>query len=382
MSKINMDSILVEHLCLGRNGPTVAVKDTIDIAGYATRAGSRALENVSPALRHSDVVQALIDGGCRIIGKANLHELAFGVTGINHWTGTPINPRFPDRVPGGSSSGSAAAVASGVADIGLGTDTGGSIRVPAACCGIIGFKPTFGRVSRVGVHPTHTSLDCVGPLAREMAQIERAMKFIDPTFRPEQASARPILGWVKTNAAASINAAMETALLGLQVDLRPVELRHLEHAFRAGLVIIAAETHDAFGHLTNSGLLGGDVHARLLAAREVSAAEIDAAEHVRRDFTAEVDAALADINALVLPTMPCPPPLLSETDSQVIMQMTALVRPFNLSGHPAISLPLVGSELPIGLQIIGHRGGDAALCALARKIECAQRSTGEYTFRS
>src|ERR1019366_8897632 len=139
----------VLRLELGGEGPRVAVKDSIDIAGYPTRAGSAAFAAAAPALHHAAVVQALLDRGCRIVGKTNMHELAYGVTGINRWSGTPRNPRYPDRIPGGSSSGSAVAVAAGAVaaaapsdpphvgppvDFALGTDTGGSIRIPAACC--------------------------------------------------------------------------------------------------------------------------------------------------------------------------------------------------------------------------------------------------------
>ena len=126
------------------------------------------------------MVQALLDGGCRIIGKTSLHELAFGTTGINAWTGTPDNPLYPGRIPGGSSSGSATAVAAGLCDFSLGTDTGGSVRIPAACCGVFGLKPSFGRVSRRGVMPEQSTLDCVGPFARDMDMLIEAMGLIAP----------------------------------------------------------------------------------------------------------------------------------------------------------------------------------------------------------
>uniref|UniRef100_UPI0028AB14C1 amidase family protein n=1 Tax=Pseudomonas nitroreducens TaxID=46680 RepID=UPI0028AB14C1 len=164
-------STFVSEFILGGDGKRVAVKDSIDIAGYPTRCGTRALADAAPAECNAFVVDAVLNAGWQIVGKTNLHELAFGVTGINDWTGTPVNPMAPDRVPGGSSSGSASAVAAGLADIALGTDTGGSVRVPAACCGIAGLKPTFGRVSRDGVHPAQSSLDCVGPFAANMADL-------------------------------------------------------------------------------------------------------------------------------------------------------------------------------------------------------------------
>lgn len=156
------DAHLILPLDQGGDGPRVAVKDVIDIAGTPTRAGSRALADRPAAATHARAVQHLLDAGCRIVGKANMHELAFGMTGVNDWTGTPVNPRYPNLVPGGSSSGSATAVAAGLWDWALGTDTGSSIRAPAACCGVVGLKPTFGRLSRHGLTPENSSLDCVG----------------------------------------------------------------------------------------------------------------------------------------------------------------------------------------------------------------------------
>ena len=134
------------------------------------------------ATKNAEVVERILAADCQITAKTNLHELAFGITGINPVFGTAINPQYPDLIPGGSSSGSAAAVAAGLADFTLGTDTGGSIRMPAACCGVYGFKPTFNRVSRQGIHPAMSSLDCVGPFAASVAMIETAMQIIDPSF--------------------------------------------------------------------------------------------------------------------------------------------------------------------------------------------------------
>lgn len=164
------------------DAPTIAIKDSIDVAGYPTTAASRALADAPPAPRHAQVVQRLLDAGWRITGKTNMHELAFGMTGINDFTGTPLNPQDHARIPGGSSSGSASAVGLRLVDAALGTDTGGSVRCPAACCGVIGLKPTFGRVSREGVAPHQTSLDCVGPFARDMNTVIDVMLAIDPSF--------------------------------------------------------------------------------------------------------------------------------------------------------------------------------------------------------
>ncbi|WP_414902577.1 amidase [Sphingomonas flavalba] len=377
-----MGAILVEELALGTGETAVAVKDSIAVAGYPTRVGSRALADAPPAAAHAAVVQALLDAGCRIIGKANMHELAYGVTGINGWTGTPVNPRYPDRVPGGSSSGSAVAVAAGLCDFALGTDTGGSIRIPATCCGLYGLKPTFGRISRDGVLPADSSLDCVGPLARSLAMIERAMALLDPAFHAEAAVVRPRIGVVAVTAdapvAKPVAQAVAARLAVAPVEQVPVALPGMGAAYDAGLAIIAAENWRAFGHLARSPLLGADVGERLRAAEAVTAEQLARAEVVRAAFTAEVDAALDRVDALVLPTMPgLPLTLAAAVDARATIGSTAFVRPFNLSGHPALSIPLETPDgLPAGLQIIGRRGDDARLCAVARALDIVTEQSG------
>jgi len=337
--------VFVARMELGGAGPAVAIKDSIDIAGFATRMGSACLADAPPAGEHAAVVQALLAAGCRIVGKTNLHELAYGVSGINRFCGTPVNPRAPGRVPGGSSSGSAVAVAAGLVDFALGNDTGGSIRIPAACCGVYGLKPSFGRVSRAGVQPARSTLDCVGPVARDVAWIERAMSMIDPSFRPQRALSRA------------------------DVAVRAVSLPSFEAAYAAALAIVGAETWSAFGHLSECAALGPDVRTRLLAARAISSADVAAAEEVRRVFRSQVDAALAGLDALALPTLPVAPlPLAAAADSTAALRLSGCVRQFNLSGHPAITLPVDLGGLPGGLQLVGRTGDDAALCALARRV--------------
>ena len=362
--------IFVQTMTVGESGPTVGVKDSIDIAGFPTQAGSRALATVPPAVRHADVVESLLRAGCRVVGKTNMHELAFGVTGVNGWTGTPVNPRFPQRVPGGSSSGSAAAVAAEIVDIGIGTDTGGSIRVPAACCGVYGLKPTFGRISRRGVLPAQSSLDCVGPMARSMAVLEAAMSYLDPTFKIDSTAVDARVGVLTVHAQPTVNDTVRGALEASDLSLRPAALPGLRAAFDAALAIIGAETWAAFGALTQREGLGADVCTRLLAASQITRSQLKVAESVRVSFRAEVDAALQEFDALALPTMTHEPPTLSAAaDAGAIVNMTALVRPFNLSGHPAITIPLSAPDgLPVGLQLIGRMGEDASLCALARRF--------------
>lgn len=364
-------AILVTPLSLGAtDGLTVAVKDCIDIAGYPTRSGSGALAERAPASAHATVVAHILAQGGHIVGKANMHELAYGVTGINAAFGTPVNPRYPALIPGGSSSGSAAAVAAGIAEVAIGSDTGGSIRMPATCCGIFGLKPTFGRVSRQGCDPALSSLDHIGPFARSVTGLEAAMGLIDPGYAPVAAPSALRLGRVAADADAGVNAVVDAALAQWTATVGAVDLPLLEEAFRAGITIMAAECWSAFGPLTADPRMGADVKARLLAASKVTPAEVAQAEEIRARFIAVVDAALEGVDALVLPTLPAVPPALDELgDAAAMLRLTALVRPFNLSGHPALTIPLDGPDgRPVGLQLVGRRGGDAELCAVARAL--------------
>lgn len=364
-------NIVSQPLSLGGTGPAVMVKDTLDVAGYATRAGSRALADAPPATRHAEVVQRLLDAGWQLRGKTHLHELAFGSTGINPWAGTPLNAGWPDRVPGGSSSGSAAAVAAGLVGVALGTDTGGSIRVPAACCGVFGLKPTFGRVSRDGVLPRQSSLDCVGPLAASMPDLVAAMQVIAPDFGALPALPERLrIGVLAVPAHDSTWQAVHQALQASGETLLPVQLRRFAEAYHAGLSVINAESWAACAAWVETGLVAPDVAARLRQASRTDEIALKAAAAVRHWFTADVDQALADCDVLALPTLPEPPPRLDQAaDTGASVGMTALVRPFNLSGHPAISLPLnTAHGLPVGLQLVALRGADERLCAIAQRL--------------
>lgn len=367
----------IDTFTLGGPGPTIAIKDTIDIAGHPTTAASRALANAPPAARHADVVQHLLDAGWQIAGKANMHELAFGMTGINDYTGTPLNPQDASLIPGGSSSGSASLVGLGAVDAALGTDTGGSIRGPAACCGVVGLKPSFGRVSRRGVAPEASTLDCVGPFARDVGTLAAVMAAIAPGFDRARAL-RPMpdctVGQLAVDADPTILAALDTAVRQAECRSRAVVLVDLRAAFDAGLTVINAETSRAFGHLVASGKLGADLDARLRAAATTTPAALPLAEQVRVRITEQTDRALADVDVLVLPTLPALPITLDAARNGVsVIAMSSLIRPFNLSGHPAISvpLPLAGSRLKAGLQIVGRKGADEQVCAVAAHFEAA-----------
>lgn len=370
-----MNALISEFSLGNQGGLTAAIKDCIDIAGMPTRGGSAALADAPAATAHADVVQLLLGSGWHITAKANMHEIAYGMTGINATYGTAVNPQDPSRIPGGSSSGSASAVGAGLVDMAIGSDTGGSIRVPAACCGVIGFKPTFGRVSRKGAYPQHTTLDCIGPFTRTMDVMNQAMHAIAPGFDLARASV-PMrtarIGIVTTNSDPIIIDALSRAFSVTGWEGEDLTLAGMDAAFDAGLTVINVETFAAFGHLIETGKLGADIAKRLDLAGKTTQVAKNTAEDIRTMFTDSVDAALEHYDALLLPTLPQLPPTLEDIQAGVsVITMSSLVRPFNLSGHPALSfpVPVANSPLKASLQLVGRKGQDEQLCALALHIE-------------
>ena len=362
--------MFVEEFCISDGALKVAVKDSIDVAGYRSKLGSAALEDSVPANKHAEVVEKIVTSHCQLVGKLNMHEFAFGMTGVNQWTGTPTNYLYPEYIPGGSSSGCAVAVAEGIVDFSVGTDTGGSIRLPAACCGVYGFKPTFGRVSRVGVMPNETTLDCVGPFARSAEGIIRAMAIIDSSFEAVTGIENIRVGVVTVDADEIIQHTVAQFLQQTDFDMVAMELPSMRLAFEAGLTLINTEAWSSCGHYLSSGKVGVDVADRLNLAAKTNLKQIAAAEQVRSSFTAEVDLLLKNVTVLVMPTLPSIPMTRKEAIAgQVDLNISSLVRPFNLSGHPALSMPLkCSSGQPISLQIIAAKNQDELLCEVARLL--------------
>src|SRR5437016_4726078 len=180
----------ITRLDASGSGPRLAVKDLIDVEGVPTTAGSRAVErSAKPAEADAPCLRGARAAGARVVGKANLHELAMLPFGTNPWFGTPVNPLDSALIPGGSSSGSAVAVATDEADVALGSDTGGSVRIPSACCGVSGLKTTFGRIPIDGVWPLAPSFDTVGPIARDFAGVTLGMQLLEPGFTPRETAA-------------------------------------------------------------------------------------------------------------------------------------------------------------------------------------------------
>ncbi|MFZ5965161.1 amidase [Thalassococcus sp. BH17M4-6] len=360
---------IIKTLDLGGDGPTVVVKDCIDVAGEVTACGSAALREAAPAPRHADVVENLLSAGCHVIGKANMHELAYGMTGLNESFGTPVNPRWPDRIPGGSSSGSAVAVAAGLCDFAIGTDTGGSVRQPAICCGVFGIKPTFGRISRKGCHPAESSLDCVGVIARTAGNLTLGMQALDPSFARTPMTRAPRVARIKCALDKAVGDPLIYAVMEGLGAASYIELPLMQAAFEAGMTVIGHEAAKAYApYMETPEKLGADVRTRLENARTITPDQLADAERVRRDFTAQVDAALERFDVLMTPALPVVPPTLAEAqDPATVLPLTRFLRPFNLSGHPAIVLPIpVGPQnLPAGIQIIGRKNEDAELCEVA-----------------
>ncbi|MGI5204201.1 amidase [Spirillospora sp. CA-108201] len=357
------------------DGPRLAVKDAIDVAGLPTTAGCRAVaERAGPAAADAPVVASARAQGARIAGKTNLNELCMAADGVNPWSGTPVNPLDPSRVPGGSSSGSAVAVATGEADVAFGTDTSGSIRIPAACCGIAGLKTTNGRVPLDGVYPLSPTLDVVGPMGRDVAAVVLGMRLLEPGFTPAPHDGPTSIARLRVHGVdPAIDAAVDDALrrLGPVTD---VTAEHYAHGATANGVIISDEAPRRNGPLlAEPDKLSGRIARRIQQMIDVSGAGmLDWALGVRTALRAELDAILARHAAIALPALPCLPPEPDEADESDLI-LTTLVGQANVAGLPAFALPvpLPGSHLPTSVQLIGRAGSEEHLCTLAATLESA-----------
>ena len=358
------------------DGIRLAVKDLIDVAGVPTTAGSRAVAQAAgPAERDAPCMAGARAAGALIVGKANLYELAFGASGVNEYFGTPVNPVGPGLVPGGSSSGSAVAVAAGDADVAYGSDTGGSIRVPAAFCGVTGLKTTHGRISLDGVWPLAPSLDTVGPMARDVAGVVIGMRFLEPGFTLDAAPAVHI-GRIRPDGYlvdSAIDDAVDAALMCTGVAVTEVGLPGWPAARETCGVILDSEAVESNRLLladpARKDMLGAEVRSRLDAAATVTAGQIAAARAAQPRWRAAMAAALRQVDVLALPTVPFFPPPLAEAGGH---HYTAFTNPVNLAGFPAIALPVPsGGPLPASLQLIGPPDSEAMLLATASVIESA-----------
>lgn len=381
------------------HGIPISLKDNIHTAGTRTTAGSKILKDFVP--EHDAAVVALLkDAGAILIGKTNLHEFAYGVTTNNPHLGPTRNPWDLERIPGGSSGGSGAALAAGLCYGSIGTDTGGSIRIPASLCGVVGLKPTRGSVSDEGVVPLSPTLDCTGPLARSVGDVGmlfRAIALADvfqrgrlrhgkklPTFRVGLPR-----GFFTELLSDEVRAAYEDSLRVLRrlaAQTKDVSIPLLQESEDAGNNIAwpeATHYHQAAGFFpARSAEYGEDVRTRLEMGSKTTAVAYLSACDFRARFIQQLHSAMdqARVDVLAVPTTPIAAPLIGEEKTQVAGKehstralLLRLNRPANLAGFPAISVPcgFTAAGLPIGLQLIGRSAAEPMLLQIAAAFERA-----------
>ena len=374
-------------------GIPISLKDLFDIAGEATAAGSQVLADAPPATAHAAVVQRMLAAGFVPMGRTNMTEFAFSGLGINPHYGTPCSPwdRAERRIPGGSSSGTAVSVSDGMAIAGLGTDTGGSCRIPAAFCGIVGYKPTARRVPITGVLPLAPSLDSVGPIASSVAccAVIDAVLAGDAATPPVPASLNGLRLAVPTNVVlegmdAAVSGAFDRALAALSRAGAHIVHVHFPAfdevpAVNAKGGFAASEAYAWHRALLAEKAAGYDPRIRMRIERgeRMTAAEYLELAATRQRLIADFDASTRQFDALVMPTVPIVPPRIAELDDEReynrinlhILRNTALG---NFFDRCSISLPCHREgEPPVGLMLVGETLGDARLFAIAAAVEAA-----------
>jgi len=364
------------------SGLDFAVKDLFDIAGVPTGYGNPDWARTHPpAIATAPIVQSLLLAGARMVGKTKTVELAYGLTGENVWQGTPLNPAAPDRFPGGSSCGSAAAVAAGLVDFALGSDTGGSVRIPASYCGLFGLRPSHGAISLAGARPLAPSLDTPGWFARSAGLLERigAVLLPDggglsiavgggPLLRVEEAwiNAQPAVAEALRPALARLEAHFGRAL---SVSLVPEGLGTLFEHFRC---VQAEEAWVSLGEWVEATRpqFGPGISERFIAAKAMDPARAAAGRAFREVMRRRVHPLLAGGALLVQPTSPCPAPVLNAPllQQDAVRAATIGVGAIaGFSGAPEVTLPVATVEgAPVGLSLVTAPGQDRALLATAR----------------
>jgi len=353
-------------------GIPLAVKDLFDTAGLTTTYGSIIYADHVPA-KTAEAVSRLETGGYVNVGKTNLHEFAYGITSVNPHFGTVPNPVFPGRIAGGSSGGSAAALAAGLADAALGTDSGGSIRIPAACCGIVGFKPSYGLVSLEGCFPLAPSFDHAGPMARSVAECVEMLEVLADDFEPtvlgslEEVEvgiawlerADPLVR-VRVREAAQLFPRRREIDFPTAEDTGPVFMREVADVHRE----LFAEFKDSYGE---------NVRTKVERCLETTNAEYERALRARSEHDERAQAALEGIDLVLSPTLAFVAPRLPADDLELRQDMIRLTYPFNALGWPTLALPAGPAEdgLPASIQIAGPHGADALVLAAGQLLESA-----------
>lgn len=365
------------------SGALVSVKDLFDVAGFVTRAGTRFMENDAPAKQHALAIQRLVDAGAVLLGHTNMTELAYSGLGLNPHYGTPESALYPGCIAGGSTAGGAVSVAAGVADIAIGTDTGGSLRIPAAFNGIVGFKPTQSAVSRVGCKPLSQSLDSVGPMARSVEACRLAFQTLRDHPETIEHHLNPVF-IVPTNYGMddlepAVAEAFEYAVSQLQAAGYTVERRALQSLenlktlpiWHFSAVEARANYDDAYQHSRDA--IDPRVSSRMARADALSAIEyrqtLNQRDQLIRHYQHEMQG-----KVLLMPTVPMLPPRLSDLaddDTYTRVNLQALRNPSiaNVMNGCSISLPLTHQEHTIGIMLSAGPLSDQALLDLARRCE-------------
>jgi aspartyl-tRNA(Asn)/glutamyl-tRNA(Gln) amidotransferase subunit A len=319
--------------------------------------------------RTAEAVTQLESAGYTNVGKTNLHEFAYGVTSQNPHYGTVPNPIAPGRIAGGSSGGSAAALAAGLADAALGTDSGGSIRIPAACCAVVGLKPTFGLVPLDGVFPLAPTFDHAGPMARSVSGCARMMEVLVPGFAiPRLGTIAVALGWVE-HCEPLVRAKVEQA--AAKLDAAPIEFPEPDNV-GAMFMREAADVHrDLFAEHAES--YGENVRTKIERCLAVTDAEYETAARRRSELRERADKALDGFDLLLVPTLSEVPPPDDVDELSVRRSLIRFTLPFNALGWPALALPVGAAEegLPASIQVVGRPGDDGRVLAAGEALEAA-----------
>ena len=374
-----MEGIWITELAPGADGPRLAVKDLFDTAGVRTTYGSAVFADHVP-METAEAVGRLERAGYVNVGKANLHEFAYGVTSQNAHYGTVPNPRAPGRTAGGSSGGSAAAVVARLADVALGTDSGGSIRIPAACCGIVGFKPTYGLVPDAGVFPLAPSFDHVGPLAADVAGCIETMRALAPELEQREVGSLEdvavAVAW--TRECDPLVRERIQAAAALFPRRRAVDFPE-PHGTTDAFMREIADVHRQL-YEENAELYGENLRPKIERCLAVTDSEARAAAARREEYRAAGDAALGDADLLVTPTMMFVAPPADVEEITARHRFIRFTYPFDALGWPAIALPCGAAEdgLAASVQLAARPGDDALVLAAAGVVEAAlaKRVTG------
>ena len=380
---------------LGRlHGIPIAVKDNYVTANLPTTAGSLVRHPLADAGQDAALVAALRAEGALIVGKTNMHEWAYGATNLVSASGPTVNPWDRGHITGGSSGGSGAALAARLVPAALGSDTGGSIRIPAAACGVSGLKPTYGKLSVAGVLPLAWSFDVAGPMARTAADLREMLAVLGdargrpPRPRRSEFSRTPRIGLLQglglesTEIVAEVFAAAVGVLETLGGDVHPVKLDGVPTAFGAWKIILHAEAATFHAPLLDEQAVGysPDVRVQIEAGRAITATDYLQAQRFRREFVAAVLRAGDEFDLLVMPTLPvCAPAAgldLIDIAGQPVTAQDAMTRTAflaNFTGLPAVSIPCgFGSGgLPVGLTMMGRYHDEASLLAHAEAYQAA-----------